>query len=716
MSSLTSTTPVFFSRVNNTVTEASGGIVGYEGQPRRTRFARYSFTTPADGATSLSMDFGAVTFAEGSSGLTAPNMYISLSSVDYPSVNTSGHAQVAIASGRAKAANVSYSFKPSTTYYIYIYPSGTTYGWWYWNTGIARIETSGATSASAPLLSSSEIVLGDSLTITATPPASGYTCELQCSISGELGEYTLWSQSTTLSANTVNLCGGHLDMVDLISKFIEVTAGATATLNISCTTKSPAGVQVGNAANAVCSIRVPNSGDYYEMYFKPSASLVCTSVTSNTVVSGWEADGVYTSGYSKIKTLPTYTQNTNDTTSYLKSFALSFGDDLRNGSELATTGYEFTLSKSSSPKFTVVNSRGLTVTVSGNSYSVYPHSSPSMRVALYGRCTGNDGISGLIEGDMTYTPVANGKHAFISVDSISYSSINSKNICTILVKVNGATEATFALTRPTNSFEYVTSAELPLDEQCTVDIIARDSLGDETQATIVIPKRTVGLHLKSGGAAVAVGTYAEEDGVFDVGFEARFNKGIRPVIIPDGGSLDGYTSPNIYVGKDTEHGGYALEVAKIGSHGLSTTVQKLHYWENGVLATDMRIGTDGSWSDFSSEAFNNGTYNIIKHPNGKAECWGTVHIVDANCATDMSGWYRTDIINLPDFPTDLFLATPVTCVNFNSTQSVEDGVGAMVWHFANKSNTTPGTIYLVRPSAAQTINGDIDVYAVGMWR
>lgn len=732
MATIYSGSPSFFSKVGDSVTEASGGVVGYEGSPRRTRIARYAFSTSANWASGLSIDFGSITLAEYSSGYSLPSIYISTSATDYPSVGTPSHGNVYLQSGRAKAKISDFELLPNTTYYIYIYPSSGVYAWWYWNTGIATLSLDGEIIPNAlrftleddSAKSILEATIGDPICIVATPPDKNYTCKLECSLSGENGTSPLWAgQSTTYDSPSLSLTGGHLDIVDLISSFITVTGGASATVSVVCKIFNSSGEQVGAATSATCLLKVPTIGAYYETYFKPSVSIVCESLTENEKVKEWEKSGIYVAGYSKLKVTPSYANNTNDTTASFKSVVLSCGSDTHDITGNTQDSYEFILSAKSAPHLIVTNSRGIKVEADCGieSSSVKAYSSPTLKVSAYGRCTSD--FEGVVTGDDAYTPVANGDKAYICIDDISYSRIGDKNVCSVQILCDGNNETSEGeFTATGGSFVYVTSSGLS-DDRHEITVTVTDSIGGTAQAIIIIPRCTASVHIKQGGLAVAVGMDATntEDGVFDVGFKARFNSGILPVkinttnVLSDASALDEYTNPNYYVGHDGEIGDYHLRVSQMGVGDSPTIIQELRYWENGNIVSLTRLGSGGVWAEtFDSTVGNGGIYKYIRKPNRQAVCWGTYSIENVACDSDISGWFRTDAISLPSFPSGVFLDVPVINLNYNSTHPT--GNGAMIWHFAGKSKYSPGSIYLIRPSSTIELTGDIDICAIGSWR
>lgn len=61
----------------------------------------------------------------------------------------------------------------------------------------------------------------------------------------------------------------------------------------------------------------------------------------------------------------------------------------------------------------------------------------------------------------------------------------------------------------------------------TVQIRAIDDVGDSSTLTFSIPTETITMHLKKNKRGVGIGKYAETDDLFDVGWDAKFRKGIN---------------------------------------------------------------------------------------------------------------------------------------------------------------------------------------------
>lgn len=127
----TTVTPSAYTFFKNSDTGVST-VVGYESSSERG--IRYTFKLPSSctaGATSYSFTKTSNSLGGGTSGLRW-NWAVSTSSTAY--LNTTGAGQgYKAASSSFSSGSTSMTLLPNTTYYLFIYPGSTTYGWYYWN-------------------------------------------------------------------------------------------------------------------------------------------------------------------------------------------------------------------------------------------------------------------------------------------------------------------------------------------------------------------------------------------------------------------------------------------------------------------------------------------------------------------------------------------------------------------------------------------------------
>lgn len=161
-------------------------VVGFESKINRV--ARYSFTSPSSGASSVSVSFAGATLGDGTR--TPLRFYIGTSSTDHANAG----------SGSTYTGEMSYSdgtwsgtaniiLNPSTSYYLWVFPSTTTYGWWWWHACTASLTTNGGLKT---VISGSNGTLGSSNTLTLTRYSDDFTHKITA---------TCGTASTTISSD-----------------------------------------------------------------------------------------------------------------------------------------------------------------------------------------------------------------------------------------------------------------------------------------------------------------------------------------------------------------------------------------------------------------------------------------------------------------------------------------------------------------------------------
>ena len=127
----TSVTPSAYTFYKNSTTGVSS-VVGYESSSERG--IRYTFTLPSSctaGATSYSFSKSSVSALKGGSAARW-NWAVSTSSTAYLNTTAAGDGYKTSVTGTF-SGSATKTLYPGTTYYLFIYPGSTTYGWRYWN-------------------------------------------------------------------------------------------------------------------------------------------------------------------------------------------------------------------------------------------------------------------------------------------------------------------------------------------------------------------------------------------------------------------------------------------------------------------------------------------------------------------------------------------------------------------------------------------------------
>lgn len=125
-------------------TSGVSGVVGYESSSNRV--ACYKFTSPAAGASSVTVSIRGVSLGGGSSSA-AIRFCISTSDTSYANAGSTysyqGTLTMSQSSGTYTASgSANVMLQPNTVYYLWVFPGTTSYGWWYWNSP-ATVTTAG---------------------------------------------------------------------------------------------------------------------------------------------------------------------------------------------------------------------------------------------------------------------------------------------------------------------------------------------------------------------------------------------------------------------------------------------------------------------------------------------------------------------------------------------------------------------------------------------
>ena len=108
------------------------------------------------------------------------------------------------------------------------------------------------------------------------------------------------------------------------------------------------------------------------------------------------------------------------------------------------------------------------------------------------------------------------------------------------------TTSTVAATGTSGSVsKIIGSGGLSTDISYTVRATVTDSLGS-TISPKTLASAFYTMDFTEGGKGAAVGKAAEEDGVFDIGFSAKFSGGLTPIELIEGTDLNTITTPGIY--------------------------------------------------------------------------------------------------------------------------------------------------------------------------
>lgn len=249
MATITLSSPTFFQNGTSGVSS----VIGYANHANRV--ARYSFVSPSTGASSVSLAIAGLVYGDG----TRPTTFLF-----YIGTNPNSHISAGAGSTYTGILNLDTSTKvdfygsanimlsPSTTYYLFVFPNTTEYGWFSAELASTSMTSYGG-SVSKPTLSTDTAVMGSRVTIYTNRFSTDFTHILTYSFGGVTGtiatdatDYYYWSPPLELAKQI---------------PYSDIGVGT-----IYCTTKDAYGNTVGSAQAVTIYLTVPES-------VTPSASL-----------------------------------------------------------------------------------------------------------------------------------------------------------------------------------------------------------------------------------------------------------------------------------------------------------------------------------------------------------------------------------------------------------------------------------------------------------
>lgn len=174
------------------------GVVGYESKSNRV--VRYTLQPPSSGASSVDLSFTGNYWTE--YGVLPETLYF------YIGTDPESHANAGKdfeRTGELKRKVKTYDYSgsvdillmPNTTYYVWVFPSSTVFGWLYWskNLGDATVETKGGAVSSVEPVS---VVLGNSVEVSVTRHVQAYTHTIKFELGGASGIICEKSENTKI--------------------------------------------------------------------------------------------------------------------------------------------------------------------------------------------------------------------------------------------------------------------------------------------------------------------------------------------------------------------------------------------------------------------------------------------------------------------------------------------------------------------------------------
>ena len=240
---------------------------------------------------------------------------------------------------------------------------------------------------------------------------------------------------------------------------------------------------------------------YVPASIKPTAALAVTLVNDNSVIDGWN---VCVKGYSKLSYTVTASGAYGAT---IQSCRFTFAGKTVTGSSgvvAVNSAGTFT------PSVEVTDSRGRSVSVTGNSVDVYDYNAPTIAQLSVQRCN----AEGTIQNEGTYVCVQGAFHVGASV--------GGRNGVTAKCRYReiGGSWSNYTAIEDTGA---VVGGSMPATKTYEMEIAATDSIGETKTVYAIIPTAEVALHLRDGGKGAAFGKYAEKEAL-ECAWDAYFDK------------------------------------------------------------------------------------------------------------------------------------------------------------------------------------------------
>ena len=260
--------------------------------------------------------------------------------------------------------------------------------------------------------------------------------------------------------------------------------------------------QISNATQATGVLRIDTySGNtkigskeynftlYVPASIKPTAALAVTLVNDNSVIDGWN---VCVKGYSKLSYTVTAGGAYGAT---IQSCRFSFaGKSVTGSSGIVAVNSAGTFA----PGVEVTDSRGRSVSVTGDSIDVYDYNAPTIAQLSVQRCN----AEGTVQNEGTYVCVQGAFHVGASV--------GGRNGVTAKCRYReiGGSWSSYTTIEGASA---VVGGSMSATKTYEMEIAATDSIGETKTVSVIIPTAEVTLHLRDGGKGAAFGKYAEQE-------------------------------------------------------------------------------------------------------------------------------------------------------------------------------------------------------------
>lgn len=461
---------------------SSSKIVGVNGGLNYV--ARYQFSSDAKGANKVSWEL--TENYKGSGSVPPLRWYITTSASSHINAGSSAayHGAVTVTEYGGSyifSGSADIVLKPSTIYYLWIFPNTTTYGfYWLAAKGTATVTTSGAALSVLSVSGTKE--LGKTLTLAVTRYSNTFTHTIT---------YKCGSASGTICTKDTDTSLSFVPPVDLAK---QNTTGTSVSITFSTATYD-GNALIGTTTKTI-SCAIPAS-------VKPSCVVTVTDPTGNA-----DFYGDYIKGISKfaVTITPTTAQGspiasykaTANGATYVKA---SFTTDL-----LQTDG-NLVVSA------TVTDKRGRSGSDS-ETLTVIDYIPPSITKLKVKRC------------DADGTENDQGEYVQVTFDA-SATPLNDKNTTTYVLEYKKATETSYTavtLTDFADSYSVTDGTYIfEADTGATYEIklTLTDAFNGVWTSTVASTAFTI-MHFKADGTGMAIGKVSEEPNLLDIALDVKF--------------------------------------------------------------------------------------------------------------------------------------------------------------------------------------------------
>lgn len=650
---------------------SSSKIVGVNGGLNYV--ARYQFSSDAKGANKVSWEL--TENYKGSGTLPPLRWYITTSASSHINAGSSAayHGAVTVTEYGGSyifSGSADIVLKPSTIYYLWIFPNTTTYGfYWLKEKGTATVTTSGAALSVLNVSGTKE--LGKTLTLAVTRYSNTFTHTIKYTCGSASG--TICTKDTDTSLEFVpdeDLAQQNTTGTSVSIKFSTATYDGNALIGTTTKTISCA---IPASVKPSCEITVTDptgNADFYEAYIKGISKFAVT-ITPTT------AQGSPIASY----------KATANGASYV---AASFTTDL------LTTYGSLTVSA------TVTDKRGRSGSDT-ETLTVIDYIPPSITKLKVKRCDANG-----TENDQ-------GEYVQVTF-SASATPLNNKNTTAYILEYKKATETqftsvdlgyekTYSITDGTYIFEADTGATYEIKLTLT------DAFNGVSTSTVASTAFTI-MHFKADGTGMAIGKVSEEPNRLDIALDTVFRGDVlveNPFGIESGGT--GATTAED-ARKNLGAAADFVTIAASGENLDNYTTAGWYYFRNSP--TNIPSGSNG-WLHVMTAP----TLAIVKQvfyrygtpSSNDYQTWVRTKNTEANGGT-WGKWWRYAVIDEAVFTTREVTLTIADQTNYEMTTIAAYSRSGIVDVHINTRPTTVSSSWLTVATLPSGYRPPVNIYKV----